>query len=61
MAKQIGGRIDFDFPYVVTYLVVAVLYIATCVALSRLARRLEGRARRSPAVRTPAAQGAAPA
>ena len=49
VAKQIGGRGGaFNFPYVVTYLVVAVIYIGTCVALSLLASWLERRSRRSP-------------
>jgi glutamate transport system permease protein len=49
IAKQIGGRGGaFDFPYVVTYLIVAIMYIATCVALSLLASWLERRSRRSP-------------
>jgi glutamate transport system permease protein len=49
VAKQIGGRGGaFDFPYVLTYLVVAAIYIATCFALSLLASWLERRSRRSP-------------
>ena len=48
VAKQIGGRAAFQFPYVATYLVVAVVYIATCFALSMLATWLEKRSRRSP-------------
>ncbi|GAB3599923.1 amino acid ABC transporter permease [Angustibacter peucedani] len=47
VAKQIGGRGAFDFPYVLTYLVVAAIYIATCVALSLVATWLERRSRRS--------------
>ena len=55
VGKQIGGRGGaFNFPYVVTYLIVAAMYIATCVALSLLASWLERRSRRSP-------QGAPPA
>ena len=51
IAKQIGGRGGaFDFPYVVTYLIVAIMYIATCLALSALASWLERRSRRSPQV-----------
>ena len=37
----------FDFPYVLTYLIVAAIYIATCVVLSLLASWLEKRSRRS--------------
>jgi len=49
VGKQIGGRGGaFNFPYVVTYLIVAAMYIATCVALSLLASWLERRTRRSP-------------
>ncbi|GAA4352863.1 amino acid ABC transporter permease [Angustibacter luteus] len=47
VAKQIGGRGAFDFPYVLTYLIVAAVYIATCVVLSLLASWLEKRSRRS--------------
>ncbi len=47
VAKQIGGRGAFDFPYVLTYLIVAAIYIATCIALSLLATWLERRTRRS--------------
>jgi glutamate transport system permease protein len=55
VAKQIGGRGGaFNFPYVVTYLIVAVIYIATCVALSLLASWLERRSRRSPRGAPPA-------
>jgi len=49
VGKQIGGRGGaFNFPYVVTYLIVAAMYIATCVALSLLATWVERRSRRSP-------------
>lgn len=49
VAKQIGGRGGvFDFPYVLTYLIVAAIYIATCSALSLLASWLERRSRRQP-------------
>lgn len=47
VAKQIGGRGSFDYPYVVTYLIVAAIYIATCVVLSLVAGWLERRTRRS--------------
>ncbi|MDG6104571.1 amino acid ABC transporter permease [Dactylosporangium aurantiacum] len=44
--KQIGGRLPFGFPYVPSYLVVAVVYIGTCGLLSWFAfwlqRRLMG-------------------
>jgi glutamate transport system permease protein len=56
VAKQIGGRGGaFNFPYVLTYLIVAIIYIATCVALSLVATWLERRSRRSPAA-APAAE-----
>ena len=49
VAKQIGGRGGaFDFPYVLTYLIVAAIYISTCSALSLLASWLERRSRRQP-------------
>jgi len=49
VGKQIGGRGGaFNFPYVATYLIVAAIYIATCVALSLLASWVERRSRRSP-------------
>jgi glutamate transport system permease protein len=62
VAKQIGGRGAFDFPYVVTYLIVAAVYIATCIALSLVAQWLERRSRRSPKVvaAVPADAGAPP-
>jgi glutamate transport system permease protein len=47
VGKQIGGRGAFDFPYVLTYLIIAAIYIATCIVLSLLASWLEKRSRRS--------------
>jgi glutamate transport system permease protein len=47
VAKQMGGRLQYGFPYIPTYLVVAVIYIGLCSLLSLLARYLEGRSRRS--------------
>jgi glutamate transport system permease protein len=47
VAKQMGGRLEFGFPYIPTYMVVAVVYIGLCSLLSILARYLEGRTRRS--------------
>ena len=46
VAKQMGGRLQYGFPYIPTYLVVAVIYIGLCSLLSLLARYLEGRSRR---------------
>jgi glutamate transport system permease protein len=46
VAKQMGGRLQYGFPYIPTYLVVAVIYIGLCSLLSILARYLEGRSRR---------------
>ncbi|GAB3835491.1 amino acid ABC transporter permease [Kribbella italica] len=46
VAKQMGGRLEFGFPYIPTYFVVAVIYIGLCSLLSLLARYLEGRGRR---------------
>lgn len=46
VAKQMGGRLEFGFPYIPTYFVVAVIYIGLCSLLSMLARRLEARTRR---------------
>lgn len=47
VAKQMGGRLEFGFPYIPTYFVVAVIYIGLCSLLSLLAKYLEGRSRRS--------------
>ncbi|GAA1575916.1 amino acid ABC transporter permease [Kribbella sancticallisti] len=47
VAKQMGGRLEFGFPYIPTYIVVAVIYIGLCSLLSVLARYLESRSRRS--------------
>jgi glutamate transport system permease protein len=52
VAKQIGGRGSFGFPYVVTYLIVAAIYIGICGALSAFAYWLQkrmGRSRRTAA------------
>jgi glutamate transport system permease protein len=46
-AKQIGGRGSFDFPYIVSYLVVAAIYIGICGALSAFAYWLQRRMSRS--------------
>jgi glutamate transport system permease protein len=48
VGKQMGGRLEFGFPYIPTYLVIAVIYIGMCSLLSLLARYLEARTRRSP-------------
>ncbi|WP_112237174.1 amino acid ABC transporter permease [Kribbella monticola] len=47
VAKQMGGRLEFGFPYIPTYMVVAVIYIGLCSLLSLLARYLEARTRRN--------------
>ncbi|HET6293976.1 MAG TPA: amino acid ABC transporter permease [Kribbella sp.] len=47
VAKQMGGRLEFGFPYIPVYMVVAVVYIGLCSLLSLLARYLEGRSRRN--------------
>lgn len=46
VAKQMGGRLTYGFPYIPTYIVVALIYIGLCSLLSLLARYLEGRSRR---------------
>jgi glutamate transport system permease protein len=46
VGKQMGGRLEFGFPYIPTYIVIAVIYIGLCSLLSILARRLEARSRR---------------
>jgi len=47
VAKQMGGRLQYGFPYIPTYIVVAIIYIGLCSLLSVLARYLEGRSRRA--------------
>jgi len=51
VAKQMGGRLQYGFPYIPTYIVVAIIYIGLCSLLSMLARYLEGRSRRQRRVR----------
>jgi glutamate transport system permease protein len=51
VAKQMGGRLQYGFPYIPTYIVVAIIYIGLCSLLSVLARYLEGRSRRQRKVR----------
>ncbi|MFB6724567.1 amino acid ABC transporter permease [Kribbella sp. NPDC056345] len=46
VAKQMGGRLTYGFPYIPTYIVTAIIYIGLCSLLSVLARYLEGRSRR---------------
>jgi len=46
VGKQMGGRLQYGFPYIPTYIVIAVIYIGLCMLLSLLARYLEGRSRR---------------
>jgi len=45
VGKQIGSRLVFGFPYVSTYLVIAVIYISMCAFLSWFAHWLERRLR----------------
>jgi glutamate transport system permease protein len=45
VGKQIGSRLVFGFPYVSTYLVIAVIYIGMCAFLSWFAHWLERRLR----------------
>lgn len=45
VGKQMGSRLVFGFPYVSTYLVIAVIYISMCAFLSWFARWLERRLR----------------
>jgi len=47
VGKQMGGRLQYGFPYIPTYIVIAIIYIGLCSLLSVLARYLEGRSRRS--------------
>lgn len=47
VGKQIGGRINFGFPFVPALMVVAAMYISTCGLLSITANGLERRTRRS--------------
>lgn len=51
VGKQMGGRLQYGFPYIPTYIVIAVIYIGLCSLLSMLARYLEGRSRRQRKVR----------
>ncbi len=51
VGKQMGGRLQYGFPYIPTYIVIAVIYIGLCSLLSILARYLEGRSRRQRKVR----------
>lgn len=46
VGKQMGGRLQYGFPYIPTYIVIAIFYIGLCSLLSLLARRLEARSRR---------------
>ncbi|WP_405060424.1 amino acid ABC transporter permease [Kribbella sp. NBC_01505] len=46
VGKQMGGRLQYGFPYIPTYIVIAVIYIGLCSLLSILAKYLEGRSRR---------------
>jgi glutamate transport system permease protein len=46
VAKQMGGRLQYGFPYIPTYIVTAIIYIGLCSLLSIIARRLEARSRR---------------
>lgn len=46
VGKQMGARPEFGFPYIPTYIVIAVVYIGICALLTALAQRLESRSRR---------------
>jgi glutamate transport system permease protein len=46
VGKQMGGRQQFGFPFIPTYIVIAIIYIGLCSLLSLLAKWLEGRSRR---------------
>lgn len=48
VAKQMGGRLTYGFPYMPTFLVVALIYITICSLLSLAATGLERYSRRSP-------------
>lgn len=50
VGKQMGSRQEFGFPYVPTYLVIAVVYIGLCATLSWVAGWLQRRNRRTGAV-----------
>jgi glutamate transport system permease protein len=47
VGRQMGARQEFGFPYIPTYIVIAVVYIGLCALLTLLARRLEARGRRT--------------
>jgi glutamate transport system permease protein len=47
VGRQIGGRGSFDFPYVVTYLIIAAIYVGICSALSAFAYWLQRRMARN--------------
>ncbi|MEV0286836.1 MULTISPECIES: amino acid ABC transporter permease [unclassified Kribbella] len=51
VGKQMGGRLQYGFPYIPTYIVIAIIYIGLCSLLSLLARWLEARSRRQRKVR----------
>ncbi|MGW7686918.1 amino acid ABC transporter permease [Kribbella sp. NPDC054772] len=46
VGRQMGGRLTYGFPYIPTYIVIAIIYIGLCSLLSLLAKYLEGRSRR---------------
>ncbi|MEV0703540.1 amino acid ABC transporter permease [Saccharopolyspora sp. NPDC050389] len=47
VGRQMGARQEFGFPYIPTYMVIAVVYIGLCGLLTLLANRLEARSRRA--------------
>lgn len=49
VGRQMGARQEFGFPYIPTYMVIAVVYIGLCSCLTFLANRLEARNRKRPA------------
>ncbi|MFZ3599376.1 amino acid ABC transporter permease [Streptomyces sp. BH104] len=58
VGRQMGSRLEFGFPYLPTYMVIAVVYIGLCAMFTMLAHRLEARNRRRPALSAPFAVGA---
>ncbi|WP_329576522.1 amino acid ABC transporter permease [Streptomyces sp. NBC_01361] len=46
VGRQMGSRLEFGFPYLPTYMVIAVVYIGLCAMFTVLAHRLESQGRR---------------
>ncbi|MFJ9179460.1 amino acid ABC transporter permease [Streptomyces sp. NPDC102360] len=55
VGRQMGSRLEFGFPYLPTYMVIAVVYIGLCAMFTMLAHRLESRNRRRPTRSAPLA------